>query len=119
VFDKLEPKKGTAFPVEASVYRIALSDNQIQAQRSDVDMGMRGSGAEQQTSAAVRGGADQMNNTVQGMESTSGPVKVVSAIPGVALSAISGGEKSGILTASKDDIDLMGGTKMVIGVKSK
>jgi hypothetical protein len=60
-----------------------------------------------------------MNNTVQGMESTSGPVKVVSAIPGVALSAISGGEKSGILTASKDEIDLMGGTKMVIGVKSK
>jgi hypothetical protein len=119
VFDKLEPKKGTAFPVEASVYRISLSDNQIQARRSDVDMGMRGSQAEQQTTSAVRGGADNMNNRVQGMESTGGAVKVVSAIPGVALSAVTGGEKSGTMTASKDDVDLAGGTEMVVGVKSK
>jgi hypothetical protein len=46
-------------------------------------------------------------------------VKVVSAIPGVALSAISGGEKSGTMTSSKDDVDLAGGTEMVVGVKSK
>ena len=44
VFDKMEPKKGTAFPVEASVYRIALSENQILGQKTDQDMGMRGSG---------------------------------------------------------------------------
>src|ERR1700761_9374943 len=35
VFDKMEPKKGTAFAVDASVYRIALSDNQVQAGRGN------------------------------------------------------------------------------------
>lgn len=121
VFDKLEPKRGTAFAVEASVYRIALSENQVQAQRSDnaVDMGMRGSAAEQQTTSAVRGGQDNMDDRIQGMQSTAGPVKVMSAIPGVALSAISGGERSGVMTSSKDDVDLAGGTEMVVGVKSK
>jgi hypothetical protein len=119
VFDRLQPKKGDSFPVEASVYRIALSDNQIEAQRNTTDMGMRGSAAEQQATSAVRGGMDSMNNTVQGMESTGGAVKVVSAIPGVALSAVTGGEKSGTMTASKDDVDLAGGTEMVVGVKSK
>lgn len=119
VFDKLEPKKGTAFPVEASVYRIALSEGQIEASRNTVDMGMRGTQAEQQATAAVRGGMDNMNNTVEGMESTGGPVKVESAIPGVALSAVSGGDKSGVMTSSKDDVDLSGGTQMIVGVKSK
>jgi hypothetical protein len=120
VFDKMEPKKGTAFPVEASVYQIALSENQRLAQRSDQDMGMRGSAAEMNTTSAVRGGADNMNNHVQGMQSESGaPVHVVSAIPGVALSAAAGGERSAILQASKDDVSLLGGTEMVVGVKAK
>ena len=120
VFDKMEPKKGAAFPVEASVYRIALSENQILGQKSDVDMGMRGSAAEQQTTSAVRGGSDSMDNHVTGMESGSGAaVHVVSAIPGVALSAVAGGEKSAIMLAPKDDVNLAGSTEMVIGVKAK
>jgi hypothetical protein len=120
VFDKMEPKKGTAFPVEASVYRIALSENQIMAQRTDADMGMRGSTAEQQTTSAVRGGSDNMDNHVSGMQSTAGAaVHVESAIPGVALSAVAGGERSAIMLAPKDDVNLVGSTEMVIGVKAK
>ena len=120
VFDKMEPKKGAAFAVEASVYRIALSENQILGQKSDVDLGMRGSAAEQQTTAAVRGGSDNMENHVSGMESGSGAaVHVESAIPGVALSAVAGGEKSAIMLAPKDDVNLAGSTEMVIGVKAK
>jgi hypothetical protein len=120
VFDKLEPKKGTAFPVEASVYRIAQSENQILGQRQDVDMGMRGSTAEQQTTSAVRGGSDNTNTTVQGMQSGSGAaVHVESAIPGVALSAVAGGEKSAVMQAPKDDVNLAGSTEMVVGVKAK
>jgi hypothetical protein len=120
VFDKLEPKKGTAFPVDASVYRIALSENQVLGQKSDADMGMRGSAAEQQTTAAVRGGSDNMDNHVNGMASASGaPVHVESAIPGVALSAVAGGEKSAFMLAPKDDVNLAGSTEMVIGVKAK
>ena len=64
VFDKLEPKKGTAFPVEASVYRIALSENQIMGQKTDAEMGMRGTAAATQTTSAVRGGTDSMDNRV-------------------------------------------------------
>lgn len=120
VFDKLEPKKGTAFPVDASVYRIALSENQILGQKSDVDVGMRGTAAEQNTTAAIRGGSDNMDNHVSGMESGGGAaVHVVSAIPGVALSAAAGGERSAIMLAPKDDVNLAGSTEMVIGVKAK
>jgi len=120
VFDKMEPKKGAAFPVEASVYRIALSEGQVLSQRNDQDMGMRGTRAEMDTTSAVRGGADNMNNKVQGAQSGSGAaVHVVSAIPGVALSAVAGGERSAIMVAPKDDVNLMGNTEMVIGVKPK
>ncbi len=120
LFDKLEPKKGTAFPVDASVYRIGMSDNQLQGQRHDVDMGMRGSAAEANTTAAVRGGTDQMDNSVQGMSSASGaPVHVESAVPGVALSAVAGGERSAVMSASKQDVELAGGAELVIGVKAK
>ncbi|HEV2575919.1 MAG TPA: hypothetical protein VGU25_01800 [Acidobacteriaceae bacterium] len=120
VFDKMEPKKGTAFPVEASVYEIALSENQRLAQRSDQDLGMRGSAAEANTTAAVRGGSDNMDNHVSGMRSAAGaPVLVDSKIPGVALSAVAGGERSAIMTAAKDDVSLVGGTEMVIGMKAK
>ena len=120
VFDKMEPKKGTAFPVEASVFQIAQSENQILGQKHDQDMGMRGSTDEMNASSAVRGGADNMNNKVQGMQSANGaPVRVVSAIPGVALSAVAGGERSAIMLAPKDDVNLAGSTEMVIGVKAK
>jgi hypothetical protein len=120
VFDKMEPKKGAAFPVEASVYRIALSDGQILGQKQNVDIGMRGTAAEQQQTSAVRGGSDSMENRVSGMESASGAaVHVVSAIPGVALSAVAGGAKSAMMYAPKDNVDLAGSTEMVIGVKAK
>lgn len=120
VFDKLTPKKGTAFPVEASVYQIGLSDNQIQGSRHDTDLGMRGSAAEMNTTSAVRGGQDQMDNTVQGMASGEGaPVHVVSSVPGVSLSAAAGGDRSGIMAASKQDVELAGGATMVVGVKAK
>jgi hypothetical protein len=120
VFDRLAPKKGDAFPVETSVYRIALSEDQILGQRHDTDMGMRGSAAEQQTTSAVRAGSDNMDNHVSGMQSADGAaVHVESAIPGVALAAVGGGEKSGIMTAPKDDVNLAGSTEMVIGVKAK
>ena len=120
VFDKLEPKKGTAFAVDASVYRIALSENQVLSQRNDQDMGMRGTTDEMNTTSAVRGGADNMTNRVQGTESASGAaVHVVSAIPGVALSAVAGGAKSAVMLAPKDDVNLAGSTEMVVGVKAK
>jgi hypothetical protein len=120
VFDKMEPKKGTAFPVDASVYRIALSENQILGQKADVDMGMRGSAAEQQTTSAVREGTDNMGNHVTGMESGAGAaVHVVSAIPGVALSAVEGGQKSAVMLAPKNDVNLAGSTEMVIGMRPK
>ncbi len=68
----------------------------------------------------MRGGSDNMENHVTGMQSAAGaPVHVVSAIPGVALSAVAGGEKSGIMLAPKDNVDLAGSTRMVIGVKAK
>lgn len=120
VFDKLEPKKGTAFPVEASVFQIGLSDNQLQAQRHNTDIGMRGSAAEANTTAAVRGGSDEMDSTMQGMVSADGaPVRVMSTVPGVALSAVSGGDRSAIMSASSQDVELAGGAELVIGVKAK
>lgn len=120
VFDKMEPKKGAAFPVDASVYRIAQSENQILGQKQNVDMGMRGTAAEQNTTSAVRGGSDSMENRVTGTESASGAaVHVVSAIPGVALSAVAGGQKSAIMLAPKEDVNLAGSTEMVIGVRAK
>jgi hypothetical protein len=115
VFDKLEPKKGTAFAVETSVYRIALSENQIEEQRNVASMGTQESTAAQQASAAVHGDMGQMNDSV----APDGTVTVASAIPGVALSAVTGGEKSGVVTAQSGDVELAGGTRMVVGVKSK
>jgi hypothetical protein len=115
VFDKLEPKKGTAFAVEASVYTIALSENQVNEQRNVASMGTQESTAAQQTTAAVRNGADQMSSVV----AADGTVTVSSSIPAVALSAVTGGEKSGIVTAQNGDVDLAGGTRMIVGVKRK
>jgi hypothetical protein len=120
VFDHAQPKKGDAIAIRSSVYQIALSDSQIQGQRRDVDMGMRGSAAEMNTTSAVREGTDQDSHSVQGSVSAGGaPVRVVSAIPGVALSAVASDEKSGIMSSQNKDVELASGTEMVIGVAAK
>lgn len=121
VFDHVKPKGG-GDPVEirASIYRIALSDNQIEAQRHDADMGMRGSAAERNTTSAVRGATDRDSHTVQGLQSdANAPVQVVSAVPGVALSAVASDTKSGIMTAQNADVELGASMEMVVGVALK
>lgn len=120
VFDHAKPKNGDPVEIRSSVYRISLSDNQILAQRRDVDMGMRGSAAEQNTTSAVRAGTDHDNNMVQGMQSdANAPVQVVSAVPGVALSAVASDSKSGIFTAKNADVELGASMEMVVGVAVK
>jgi hypothetical protein len=117
VFDKMEPKKGTAFSVEASVYRIALSENQMFAQRDQQSTAMRGTPNEMNSQSAVP--VDNMDNHAAAQPASDGGVHIVSAIPGVALSAVSGGEQSAIMTAPKDDVNLASSTELVIGVKAK
>lgn len=120
VFDHMKPKNGDPVSIRSSIYRIALSDNQIVAQHRDVDMGMRGSAAEVNTTSAVRESTDRDGRTVQGMQSGAGAaVQVVSAIPGVALSAVVSDERSGIMTAQNSDVDLASGTELVVGVTVK
>jgi hypothetical protein len=108
VFDKVEPKKGTAFPVDASVLGIGLSDAQVQGKRQDLDVGMRGSGTE--AKVTVRDDANQVSNGSDGMGS---------AIPGVSLSTMPGGDRSAIMTSLGQNVALAHGTEMVIGVKAK
>jgi hypothetical protein len=120
VFDHAQPKKGDPIPIRASIYRISMSDSQIQSSRRDVDMGMRGSAAEAYGTAAIREGSDQDERSVQGSGSKAGaPVRVVSAIPGITLSAVASAEKSGILSAPNHDVDLDSGTELVVGVALK
>ncbi len=58
-----------------------------------------------------------MNHVVQGMQSdANAPVQVVSAVPGVALSAVVSDQKSGIMTAKNSDVELGASMEMVIGV---
>jgi hypothetical protein len=47
------------------------------------------------------------------------PVQVMSTIPGVALSAVASDDKSGIMTAKNQDVDLPASMDMVIGVSLK
>jgi hypothetical protein len=57
---------------------------------------------------------------VQGHQSKAGaPVQVVSAVPGVALSAVASDAKSGILTSQGHDVELGAGLELVIGVALK
>lgn len=120
VFDHAKPKNGEPVAIRASVYRIALSEDQVLARQRDVDMGMRGTATERNTTSAIRENTDRDNHMVQGMQSVAGaPVQVVSAVPGVALSAVSGEERSGIMTAKNADVELGAGLEMVIGVALK
>ncbi len=63
VFDKMEPKKGTAFPVDASVYRIELSENQILGQKQDSNMGMRGTAGNSRSARRCAGEATTWKTT--------------------------------------------------------
>jgi hypothetical protein len=121
VFDHAQPKKGgDPVAIRSSIYKISLSENQILGQRQDVDQGMRGSQAEAYGTAALRQSTDQEGRSVEGRQSKAGaPVQVVSAVPGVALSAVASDAKSGIMTAQGHDVELGGGLELVIGVALK
>ncbi len=58
--------------------------------------------------------------TITGMVSKAGaPVQVVSAVPGVTLSAVASADKSAIMTARNQNVFLDTGTELVVGVKLK
>ena len=120
VFDTAKPKKADPVPIIASVYKIMPSIDQTNSQKVDVAGGMRGSAAEQYNAAAVREAADANGKSINGSQSAAGaPVQVMSAVPGVALSAVASDSKSGIMTAKNDDVTLVAGLNMVIGVGLK
>lgn len=121
VFDHIKPKSGgDGVAIRASVYRISLSENQILGQHRDVDSGMRGTASELNTTSAQREITDLEARTVQGLQSSANaPVRVVSAVPGVSLSAVASEEKSGIMTARNADVDLGASMEMVVGVSPK
>ena len=116
VFEQAKPKKGDPIAITASVYTLLPPDDS--GQRADAP-GMRG-GSENAAAAAVRPGADANANYVNGMVSSTGAaVKVVSYLPGIALSAIASPIKSGIMTARNDDVTLSSGVYMIVGVAPK
>jgi hypothetical protein len=120
LFDTAKPKKADPVPILASVYQIMPSVDQMNSQRADVAAGMRGTAAEAYGAAAVRQTTDANGKVVSGtVSASSAPVQVVSAIPGVALSAVAGDTKSAIFTAKNDEVALTGGINMVIGVALK
>ncbi|HEY4354871.1 MAG TPA: hypothetical protein VGN16_03915 [Acidobacteriaceae bacterium] len=121
VWEQIKPKKGgDPVSIRASIYKILPSDNMLLAQRRDVDMGMRGTGGEAAATSAVRETTDRQDRTASGSQSaSSAPVQVVSAIPGVALSAVASDTKSGILTSQNKDVDISAGVDMVVGVTVK
>lgn len=120
VFDHAKPKKGDPMEIRSSVYKISLSENQVLGQRQDVDLGMRGSANEANATSAVREITDMEGRSTHGTESAPGSaVHVVSAVPGVALSAVASLGKSGIITSQNHDVELGAGTEMVIGVAIK
>lgn len=120
VFDHAQVKKADPIAIRASVYKISLSEGQILGQKSDVDVGLRGSAAETNATAAIRGTTDQEGRTVEARQAAAGaPVHVISMVPGVALSAVASDTKSAILSADKHDVELGAGMEMVIGVAVK
>jgi len=120
VFDHAQPKKGDPIAIRSSIYKISLSENQVLGQRQDVDSGMRGTQAEAYGTAALRESTDQEGRSVQAHQSKAGaPVQVISAVPGVALSAVASDSKSGIMTAQGHDVELGAGLELVIGVALK
>jgi hypothetical protein len=119
VFDHAQPKKGSPVDITSSVYRISLSADQLKAQQPDVDAGLRGSANEARAKAQFEDNGLQ-DPKIDGMVSKAGtPVQVVSAIPGVALSAVASDSKSAIMTARNENVFLDTGTELVVGVKLK
>jgi hypothetical protein len=120
IFEQAKPKKGDPINIRASIFKILPSENMMLGQRRDVSAGMTGSAAAQANTPLLRQNVDKSNNTVSGMQSAAGaPVQVVSAIPGVALSAVAGEGGSGIMTAKNQDVDLPASMDMVVGVSLK
>jgi hypothetical protein len=120
LFDQAKPKKGDPINIKASVFKILPSENMMLAQRHDVSAGMTGSAGSQANTPLLRQNIDKADHTANGMQSAPGaPVQVVSAIPGVALSAVAGDDGSGIMVAKNQDVDLPASMDMVIGVSLK
>jgi hypothetical protein len=104
VFDHAQPKKGSPVDITSSVYKISLSVDQARAQPTQ----------------AVEHNTGLQDPKIDGMVSKAGaPVQVVSAVPGVALSAVASDDKSAIMTSRNRDVFLDGGTELVVGVKLK
>jgi hypothetical protein len=121
LFDQAKPKKGDLINVRASIFKIWPSENMMLARQTDVTAGMRGAPTTTNVdNALLRQNIDKMSQTVSGMQSAAGaPVQVVSGISGVALSAVGGDSKSGIMTAKNQDVVLSASMDMVIGVSLK
>ena len=119
VFEQVKPKKGDPMPITASVYKLLPADDS--GQRADTATGMRGTAAgEAYNAASARETEDANNKVVNGMVSaSSAPIQVVSYIPGVGLSAVAGGVKSGIFTARNDEVSIFSGMYLVVGVAPK
>jgi hypothetical protein len=119
VFDHAQPKKGSPVDITSSVYKISLSADQLKAQQPDTDAGMRGSANEARAKAQFEDNGLH-DPTTTGLVSKAGaPVQVVSAVPGVALSAVASDTKSAIMTARNENVFLDTGTELVVGVKLK
>ncbi len=120
VFDHAQPKKGDPFEISCSVYRIALSADQARAQPTDLDMGIRSLNDQPLATQNAEHNTGLLHQTVDGMTSKPGePVHVVSAVPGVALSAVASDTKSAILTSRNHDVFLDKNTELIVGVKLK
>jgi hypothetical protein len=113
VFDQARPKKGDPVAITASVYKLLPPDDS--GQRADAP-GMRG-GSENSAATAMRPAADANSKVVNGMVSaSSAPIQVVSYLPGIALSAVASDTKSGIVVAKNDDVTLLAGIYMIVGI---
>ena len=120
VFDHIKPKNGDPLEIRASIYRIAPSEAQVRAGQPDTGGGMRGTAADTGITPALREGSDQASRTGQGaVSASSAPVRIVSLIPGVALSAVASEGRSGILAAKNNDVQVPPGTDLVVGVAMK
>jgi hypothetical protein len=119
VFEQAKPKKGDPIAITASVYKLLPPEDS--GARSNTASGMRGTSAgEAYNVAATRETEDANNKVVNGLVSpSSAPIQVVSYIPGVALSAVASPVKSGVVSAKNDDVSLLSGTYMVVGVAPK
>ncbi len=117
IFEQAKPKKGDPIAITASVYKILPAEDS--GQRMDAP-GMRGQASEQNAAAAMRPADDANSKIVNGMISQSdAPVQVVSYVPGVALSAVASPLKSGVMAARNDDVNLLAGMSLVIGIAPK